>query len=269
MDNSVKIQELTDELYKRDFALLTPATHLNDDSITDFMAVMDFSSGKGHKPTVRGFINDNIEHINTQLKTRGAVLIRGATDCHDAFGEIPGKNRDYRQKQSPAPGKIGQQERIQIGECNQDFSIKKLILEDYFPRDPKQLDGFAVYTAGSVTPSTFIPLHNEGASFSTDLLSMPSILCFYCATPPHKGEGSTLLAKNRQVIKDIPKSVVAKIRAINPSDLVSTLLFPSRDNKVAVAIINAVLKITPVKESLDPPQQKNLEQMCLNSIFAY
>jgi hypothetical protein len=233
------------------------------------MEVMDFTSSKKPKPTVAEFINDNIEHINTQLKIRGAVLIRGATGCHGSFGEIPNRILDYRNKQNPAPGKSRQKERIQIGESNRDFSIKKLILEDYFPRDPKQLNGYSVYTAGSVTPSTFIPLHNEGASFSSDLLSMPSILCFYCATPAYKGEGSTLLAKNREVIKNIPKSVVEKIRAINPTDLVSTLVFPSKENKVAVAIINAVLKITPVKEPTDTQQQKNLEQIRLDSIFAY
>ena len=99
---------------------------------------------------------------------------------------------------------------------------------------------------------------------------MPSILCFYCATPAHRGEGSTLLAKNSDVIGDIPKPVLDKIRSINPNDLVSTLVFPSRDNKVAVAIVNAIIKITPTKDPINPQQQLfDLEKMRLNSIFSY
>jgi len=105
MENSVKIQELTDELYNRNFALLTPATHLSDESIVDFMEVMDFNSIKQAKPTVGEFINNNIEHINTQLKTRGALLIRGAIDCHDSFGGIPNSICDYRHEQNTAIGK--------------------------------------------------------------------------------------------------------------------------------------------------------------------
>lgn len=269
MDNSVEVQKLTDEIYKRNFALLTPTTHLSGELLADYMDVISFKNNDQPKPTVSEFITANIEHINTQLKTQGAVLIRGATGCHDSFGEIPKRISEYRQSQAPKTNKTNQKERIRIGESNSDFSIKKLILEDYFPRDPKQLDGFSVYTAGSVTPSTFIPLHNEGASFSTDLLSMPSILTFYCTTPAHRGEGSTLLAKNKDVINHIPKPLVDKIRAINPADLVSTLVFPSRENKVAVAIVNAILKITPTKQAINTQQQDNLEKMRLNSIFAY
>jgi hypothetical protein len=270
MDNSVEVKELTDEIYKRNFALLTPATHLSGELLADYMDVIPFKNNDQPIPTVSEFISDNIERINTQLKTQGAVLIRGAIGCHDSFGEIPKRISEYRQSQVPKGKSTDQKERIRIGESNSDFSIKKLILEDYFPRDPKQLDGFSVYTAGSVTPTTFIPLHNEGASFSTDLLSMPSILTFYCATPAHRGEGCTLIAKNKDVIKDIPQAVVDKIRAINPAELVSTLVFPSRENKVAVAIINAVLKITPTKETINTQQPKDyLEQMRLNSIFAY
>ncbi|MDG1820092.1 MAG: TauD/TfdA family dioxygenase [Porticoccaceae bacterium] len=270
MENAVNKQQLTDEIYKRNFALLAPVTHLNDQSMTGFMEVINFTSSNKTKPTVAEFISDNIEQINTQLKNRGAVLIRGATDCNDSFGAIPKSISEYRQSEQKDQSKPDQKERIRIGESNSDFSIRKLILEDYFPRDPKQLDGFSVYTAGSVTPSTFIPLHNEGASFSTNLLSMPSILCFYCATPAHRGEGSTLLAKNSDVIEDIPKPVLDKIRSINPNDLVSTLVFPSRDNKVAVAIVNAILKITPTKDPINPQQQLfDLEKMRLNSIFSY
>lgn len=269
MDNSVEVKKLTDEIYKRNFALLTPTTHLSGELLADYMDVISFNNNDQPKPTVSEFITENIEHINTQLKTQGAVLIRGAIGCHDSFGEIPKRISEYRQSQVPKGKNTDQKERIRIGESNSDFSIKKLILEDYFPRDPKQLDGFSVYTAGSVTPSTFIPLHNEGASFSTDLLSMPSILTFYCAPPAHRGEGSTLLAKNKDVINDIPKPLIDKIRAINPADLVSTLVFPSRENKVAVAIVNAILKITPTKQAINTQQQDNLEKMRLNSIFAY
>ena len=266
MDNAVKYKQLTDEAYKKNFSLLTPVNHLNENSITEFMAVIEFPTAEKPKPTLPGFLAENIAHIDNQLKAAGAVLIRGASDCSDSFGEIPNTIREYRHNQAGNSAATTRKERIGIGESNSDFSIKKLILEDYFPRDPQQFDGFSVYTAGSVTPSTFIPLHNEGASYSTNLLSMPSILTFYCAKPPHKGEGCTLLAKNKDVIIDIPPPLRDKLRAIDPEELVSTVVFPSRENKVAVAIIDAILKITPLRESdrtIDP------EQLRLNSIFAY
>jgi hypothetical protein len=153
MENAVNKQQLTDEIYKRNFALLAPVTHLNDQSMTDFMEVINFTSGNKTKPTVAEFISDNIEQINTQLKTRGAVLIRGATDCNDSFGAIPKSISEYRQSQQKDQSKPDQKERIRIGESNSDFSIRKLILEDYFPRDPKQLDGFSVIPQAPSPPA--------------------------------------------------------------------------------------------------------------------
>lgn len=266
MDNAVNHKSLTDEAYERNFNLLTQVTHLNESALQEFMAVIEFSTEKKSNPTVTEFIAENIEFINSKLKTMGAVLIRGAISCNYSFAEIPNKIREYRLNHTGNSSNNNDKERIRIGEHSSDFSIKKLILEDYFPRDPQHFDGFSVFTAGSVTPTTFIPLHNEGASYSPELLSMPSILTFYCATPPYKGEGCTLLAKNKDVIKDIPPSLLEKLRTINPEELVSTVVFPSRENKVAVAIVDAIIKITPLQQS---EHKISLEQLRRNSIFAY
>lgn len=81
MDNSVKYQQLTDEAYKRNFNLITPITHLSEKALAKFVAVIEFPTTSKSKSSLSDFITENLEHIDYQLKTTGAVLIRGATGC--------------------------------------------------------------------------------------------------------------------------------------------------------------------------------------------
>ena len=266
MNIGVDVNAIIEETYSRNFDLLRPVNRLSNESISEYLEVMYFESENKSTLTLTEFLENNIASIDLHLKTQGAVLIRGATDCGDSFGIVPNKLKEYRDRKDHVVREKDPNEQLKIRESHSDYSISKLFEEDYFPRDPKHLDEFSVYDAGTVSPSTFVPLHNEAASYSSDLVKMPSILTFYCVHPPYNGEGATLLAKNKDVIKDIPKTVINKLKSINHRELESSIIFPSRDNEVAAAIINSILKTIPVKGE---KQKNDLEQVRLNSIFAY